>query len=78
MNHIAASLDIPCFGIYGPFPGNIRLKTYPKAKWIDGIRDCVPCYIHGHTPCPKAGSDGFSPCYDTIDTKAVIDAIEEF
>lgn len=77
LNHIAASLDVPCFGIYGPFPGHIRFKTYPKAKWIDGVKKCSPCYIHGHTPCPSSGPDGFSPCYDTIDIKAVIDAVEE-
>jgi len=28
LGHIAASLDKKCFGIYGPFPGHIRLKTY--------------------------------------------------
>jgi ADP-heptose:LPS heptosyltransferase len=82
LGHIAASLDLPCFGIYGPFPGKIRLKTYPKAAWIDAIRHCAPCFIHGHTPCPHASSDGYSPCYDElIDTddklKSLIDKIEE-
>ena len=77
MSHIAASLGIPCYGIFGPFPGHIRLKTYPKAKWVDAKRDCVSCFIHGHTPCPEAGSDGFSPCYDEIDIKKVLDEVEE-
>jgi ADP-heptose:LPS heptosyltransferase len=31
LNHIAASLGVPCYGIYGPFPVFIRLKTYPNA-----------------------------------------------
>jgi ADP-heptose:LPS heptosyltransferase len=65
MNHIAASLDVPCFGIYGPFPGHIRLKTYPKASWVDASRSCGPCFIHGHTPCTYA-VDGYSPCYDEL------------
>lgn len=74
--HIAASLDIPSYGIYGPFPGYIRLKTYPKARWVDAHRHCAPCFIHGHTPCPEASSDGYSPCYDNIDKDRVVDEIE--
>jgi ADP-heptose:LPS heptosyltransferase len=82
LGHIAASLDVPCFGIYGPFPGEIRLKTYPKADWVDAERHCGPCFIHGHTPCKHASSDGYSPCYDElIETdeklKVVVDKFEE-
>ena len=81
MGHIAASLDVPCFGIYGPFPGHIRLKTYPKASWVDATRHCGPCFLHGHLNCPHA-VDGYSPCYDElIETdeklKIVIDKFEE-
>ena len=82
LGHIAASLDKPCFGIYGPFPGFIRLKTYPKASYVDAERHCSPCFIHGHKPCPHASMDGYSPCYDElIDTEqklfTVIDKFEE-
>ena len=81
MGHIAASMDVPCFGIYGPFPGHIRLKTYPKASWVDASRHCGPCFIHGHTPCQYAVG-GYSPCYDElIETpeklNSVIDKFEE-
>ena len=81
MGHIAASLDVPCFGIYGPFPGHIRLKTYPKASWVDATRHCGPCFLHGHLNCPQAVND-YSPCYDElIETdeklKIVIDKFEE-
>ena len=81
MNHIAASLDVKSFGVYGPFPGFIRLKTYPQAAWVDASRYCGPCFIHGHTPC-KYAQDGYSPCYDElIETpeklKGVIDKFEE-
>ena len=83
LSHIAASLDIPCFGIFGPFPGEIRLKTYPKGTWIDAKRHCAPCFIHGHKPCPHASSEGYSPCYDElIDTdqklNTLVSMIEEF
>jgi ADP-heptose:LPS heptosyltransferase len=76
-------MDIPCFGIYGPFPGEIRLKTYPKATWINAKRHCAPCFLHSPHPCPQAGSDGYSPCYnELIDTDEKLDIlgsmIEEF
>jgi len=76
--HIAASLNIPCFGIYGPFPGFIRLKTYPKAGWVDAPKECSPCYIHSQEPCPKAGKDGFSPCYDNINIPKLMERLKEF
>jgi ADP-heptose:LPS heptosyltransferase len=77
-SHIAASLNVPCFGVFGPFPGYIRLKTYPRAAWVDAQRECAPCYLHSHKPCPKAGKDGFSPCYDNIDIPDMINKIEDF
>lgn len=82
LGHIAASLDVPCFGVYGPFPGQIRLKTYPKASWVDATRSCAPCFIHGHRPCPHSTTDGYSPCYDELigtdeKLKEVIDKFEE-
>lgn len=64
--HIMASLDLPAVGIYGPFPGHIRLSTYPKAVWIDVEKECAPCFLHGHKPCPKAGSQKASPCYENL------------
>ena len=77
-SHIAASLNVPCFGIFGPFPGFIRLKTYPRAQWVDAVKECAPCYIHSQQSCPKAGADGFSPCYDNIDIPELIQKIEGF
>lgn len=82
LGHIAASVDKYSFGIFGPFPGFIRYKTYPKGKWVDAKRECGPCYIHGHTPCRPAGQDGYSPCYDDLiatpeKLKEVIDKFED-
>ena len=59
-----------------PFP--IRLKTYPKAGWIDSKKFCSPCFLHGHKPCPQAGADKYSPCYDELETIFVIDSFEQF
>ncbi|MCF8019791.1 MAG: glycosyltransferase family 9 protein [Vallitaleaceae bacterium] len=82
LNHIAASLDVKCFGIFGPFPGHIRMKTYPYASWVDANKHCSPCYIHSHKPCKNATKDRYSTCYEElIDTddklKAVVDKFEE-
>jgi ADP-heptose:LPS heptosyltransferase len=82
MNHIAASVGTKIFSIFGPFPGDIRLKTYKDAMWVNAERHCGPCFIHGHTPCPQA-VNGFSPCYDDlINTKekldSLIDKIDEY
>lgn len=65
LSHIAASLDKKCFGVYGPFPGSIRFKTYPKSLWVDAKRHCAPCFLHSQKPCQYA-VDGYSPCYDEL------------
>ena len=65
INHIAESVGTKSFGIFGPFPAFIRLKTYPNTSWVDATRHCGPCFIHGHTPCNHA-VDSYSPCYDEL------------
>ena len=82
INHIAASVGVPCFAIMGPFPGYIRLKTYSKTYWVDASRHCGPCFIHGHHPCSHA-VDSYSPCYDELvetgeKLKDLIDKFENF
>lgn len=74
--HLAAALDVPCFGIYGPFPGKIRLSTYPKADWIEGNIECSPCFTHGSKPC-KNNINGFSKCFYNIDSDQAVGKIEK-
>jgi ADP-heptose:LPS heptosyltransferase len=79
LNHIAASVGTKSYGIYGPFPGRIRLETYGKlSRWVDAQMHCAPCYLHTYKPCPQASMDGFSPCYNTIDIKKTCNEIEDF
>jgi ADP-heptose:LPS heptosyltransferase len=68
--HIAASVKAPAMGIYGPFPGEIRLSTYPRTDWVNCKRECAPCFMHGPNPC-RNSKNGHSLCYENID-------IEEF
>lgn len=72
--HIAQSVGTPIFGIYGPFPAFVRLKTYKNVDWVEGKLDCSPCFIHGQKPCPKSRGD-YSPCYDTIDLYETVEKI---
>jgi len=77
--HIANSLDVKNIGIYGSFPGKIRLDTYDKniCKWIDCKKECAPCFSHGHNPCRFTIRGGFSPCYDNLDMNEFIEKFEE-
>jgi ADP-heptose:LPS heptosyltransferase len=72
--HIANSLGIKNIGLYGPFPGKIRLETYDQniCKWIDCKSHCAPCFTHGHKPC-KYSIHGFSPCYNSLDMNEFIE-----
>jgi ADP-heptose:LPS heptosyltransferase len=78
LSHIAQSVGVPLFGIYGPFPGFIRLKTYKNVDWIDAKMHCTPCFLHGQELCPtaRAMNKNFSPCYENINQQEMIDKIE--
>lgn len=78
MCHISGALDIPVYGIYGPFPGRIRLSTFRRSMWIDAPSKCSPCYIHGHTPCPHSLKDGSGSCFMNINVPETMDQALEF
>jgi len=73
--HIAQSLDVPAFGMYGPFPAFVRLKTYENVDWVEGKCPEGPCFLHGLKPCPR-NVGGYGPCYDTIDVDEVVKKVE--
>lgn len=75
--HIGASLNKKVFGIYGPFPGNIRMSTYTNCDWIEpSIFPCGSnCFQHGHLPC-KFSKNGYPTCYDNINIDACIEKIK--
>jgi ADP-heptose:LPS heptosyltransferase len=74
--HIAASMDKKTYGIFGPFPGEVRVSTYPKCDFINGTCPKSPCFIHGQKPCPMSDSNGYSICYDSINLDIVANKIE--
>jgi ADP-heptose:LPS heptosyltransferase len=74
--HISASMSVPAFGLYLPFPASVRLSTYKNVDWADSKdAKCAPCFLHGNNPCPKS-SDDHPICYDTIDIDECIEKIE--
>jgi len=74
--HISTSVGTPVFGLYGPFPGEIRLTTYDKVDWINAKKECAPCFQHGSNPC-KHSTNGHSNCYDNIDINECVTKIEK-
>ena len=77
LNHIAISVNTKCFGIFGPFPAEIRLATYPKnlCDWINIEDTCTPCFIHSMENC-KNSVDGYSRCYNKLDITLCVEKIE--
>jgi ADP-heptose:LPS heptosyltransferase len=73
--HIAESVGTKSFGIYGPFPGKIRLSTYKNSDWIDCERSCGPCFKHGQNLCTN-GSNGYPLCFDNIKYDETFEKIE--
>ena len=74
--HITASLNKPGIGIYGPFPGSIRLSTYPTVEWVDCISDCSPCFKHNHNPC-ELSKDGYCISFNNLPFENLIQKIEK-
>lgn len=48
--HVAGTLGVPVFGIFGPTPGALRMREY-AGDWIDGslTSPCSPCWYQH--PC---------------------------
>jgi len=79
MIHIGAALNKKVFGIYGAFPGNIRMSTYKNCDWIEPKKEknpCSPCFLHGNEPC-RHSIGGYSPCFDMINLGDVFQKIDK-
>jgi len=72
--HLATSMGIPAFGVYGAFTGNVRLTTYKNVDWIQSPAQCAPCFTHGANPC-KYSEHGHPICYDLINVDECLDKI---
>jgi len=76
--HIAAGLQKPILGLYGPFLGALRMLYYPTGDWIDpvGYSECGkwPCFLHqdGIFKCPFAIDKKPSGCMLSISKDLII------
>lgn len=75
--HISQAVGTPVLGIYGPFPGNIRLETYDNSDWIDCNIKCGPCFLHGHKSCKNSDKDGYSKCFEVIDNDEILRKVKD-
>lgn len=75
--HIAAGLDVPTIGIFGPFPSRIRSLYYPNTISFDAVFPCAPCFTHGHRPCRMARLQHreSSPCFDSLSIPKLAEAV---
>jgi ADP-heptose:LPS heptosyltransferase len=76
--HLAAALDIPCVGLFGPVDGKVRTKHYPKCKFLDARRDlgCLPCWRNEQIPC-KLTNMRTSVCIADISISEIQRALNE-
>jgi len=74
--HIAGGLGVKSFGIYGAFPGKLRLSTYKNCDWIDCKADCAPCFFHHNHLC-KNIINNHPVCYDNLDIDEAMNRIEK-
>jgi ADP-heptose:LPS heptosyltransferase len=84
MVHIAAGLRCPILGVYGAFPGEIRMSTYPNADWVEppgGDTSICKyggknCYTHGQV-CPAAKPGQCAACYSRIDSEIFYEKVNK-
>jgi ADP-heptose:LPS heptosyltransferase len=75
--HLAASLNKPAVGIYGPFPGELRLGTYPNVDWIDCPSICAPCFINfKEGGCPNTSSMKYGYCFTKLSLPLLVKKVE--
>jgi len=85
--HLAAGLNKYVYGIYGPFPGEIRMSTYKKAKWIEPdspkekIIQCKyggkHCCLHTSSPCPY-NIKNISACFYNLNYEKMYKDLDHF
>ena len=84
MTHIAAGLNKPVVGLYGPFRGEILMVHYKTGDWVngsDGWNMCgkAPCYYHDNNKknCPYIANNKPPGCLQSIKTEEVIEKFEK-
>jgi len=84
--HVAGALGVPAFGLYGPFPWQLRTAHSPSITAISGVGPCAPCHHHENAAlrnyfpsnCPSAAK-GYCGVLADIKVERIVakvDAVE--
>lgn len=80
--HIAPAIGIPSVGIYGPFLGDLRMRYYKNADWVDAsnydnICGRYPCFFHQSKVeiCPYYSDHQPVGCLNSISENEVINKL---
>ena len=82
-NHLAAGLNIPLVGLFGPFRSSLRIKTYNNAVGIDcaasRCNNGNGCYQHSYDLCSFAQELGIqhAPCFNLMNSGIVLEQVEK-
>lgn len=79
--HIGNAYKKPVFGIYGPFPGDLRMRYYKKGDWIEPtpkVCSKQPCCYHQDEihKCPYVAKKQFVGCMGSLDNDKIVERIE--
>ncbi|MEO5348904.1 MAG: hypothetical protein H7836_04585 [Magnetococcus sp. YQC-3] len=78
MAHFSVGVGTPLFGIYGPFPAENRIATYPNTKWVNAYCPSGKgsCCEHDCFFCEYWDNNG-PECYNNIDLNKMKKDIDE-
>jgi ADP-heptose:LPS heptosyltransferase/SAM-dependent methyltransferase len=73
--HIAAAMGKITLGLFSSFDGDLRMRYYPNASWIQKPYRCAPCFNH-HVDCRWRKEMGLKvpPCMDQFTAQEIYDA----
>lgn len=83
--HVAAAIDLPAVGLFGPFPWRLRTAYSPSVRAIQGTHGCdAPCQHHANAPtgnhfpahCPSQAK-GHCALLADITPERVVAAVEK-
>lgn len=81
--HLAAGLNVPVVGIYGPFLGKLRMQYYKNSDWVDSTDydgcGLWPCFFHQHKikECPFIAKNSLPGCLSSIEPTTVVDVFKK-
>lgn len=76
--HIAAALEIPSVGIFGPTDARIVSRHHPCAVLLEAPEGfiCAPCWRNEDLPCKLTGGQ-VSVCLSAISSKMITTAVQQ-